>query len=270
MKDLPVSDAAISSIPDIKVQRLNAWREEGQRQHDSIVQNVAQIADAITVAGKQKEDEEKGTAADTEELNTLLDLRSRGNVTSMRVNDVRRTILLASTRALQTDAELLRLKRPEDDVSERLANLDQQRRAVALAERSTVNANLETARLKVAAARDRIRALGIRSPKSGFPTRSLYTLYRKLGQREEANLIDEVEPLAPGDVVDVLPGDGDGPPSHWGPWSLAPCGGPGPGAGPRRYGRGDRAGQGDGSYGGGDVRCAASWGSWGGRRWRGG
>lgn len=97
-------------------------------------------------------------------------------------------------------------------MSERLANLDKQRRA-ALAKISTVNTDLETARLKLAAARGKLRALGIGSPKSGSPTGSVYTLYREAGQNEGLKLVDEVELLTPpGDVVDVLSGGEDGPP----------------------------------------------------------
>lgn len=214
LKDSPVSDAVISHIFDIEAQRLNAWREEGQRQREFITQNIAQIATTIAVVSKQKEDEEKGTAADAEELNTLMDLRSRGNVTSMRVNDVRRFLLLASTRTLQIQAELLRLKIQRDEVGERLAALDKQRRAAALADLSVVNATLETTRLKLAATRDKLKVLNVRPSRSGTPNQLLYTLYRKAGQREGASLIDEGHLLAPGDVVEVVSGEADSLSGH--------------------------------------------------------
>ncbi len=199
---LKLAPGAVSTIVDDETKALQAWRAEGQRTRAVADQATADIEATIAAVSKQKEEEQTGTAADTEELQALLDLKNRGDVTSTRVNDARRAVLLASTRNLQTQAELLRLKLARGDVAESVARREAERRASTLSELAVANAALESARVRLAAGRVKNQILGHLSSDPG-PTSYEFTLFRATAQGEDPVTIDETTMLEPGDVVQV-------------------------------------------------------------------
>ncbi len=202
LSGLALKEGALSAIIDDEAKALKAWRDEGQRARAVADQAVTDIEATIVTVSRQKEEEEKGTAADTEELHALLDLKSRGDVTSTRVNDARRAVLLASTRNLQTQAELLRLKLARGEIGESVARREAERRAAALADLAAAHAALESARVRLAAARVKAQVLG-RVPSDATPTPYVFSLFRAGGREETHAVIDEATPLEPGDVVEA-------------------------------------------------------------------
>ena len=63
---------------------------------------------------QQKKDEE-GLQSDLEDLQKTTELFGKGSLISPRVTDARRAVLLSSTRKLQTSAQLLQVKKQQDD-----------------------------------------------------------------------------------------------------------------------------------------------------------
>ena len=82
----------------------------------------------------QQKGEEQGVQSDLEELQKASDLFGKGSLTSPRVTDARRAVLLSSTRKLQTSAQLLQVKKQQDESVRKLAKLDDQRRLDLLRE----------------------------------------------------------------------------------------------------------------------------------------
>ena len=201
-KSLGLNETKLTRIIEIETRTLKNWRDESKRGRAVADQDAAELAAAIDTVGRQRDEEGKGNAADAEELRTLIDLKLHGNVTSARVNDARRAVLLASTRNLQTQAELMRLKLEKDNVGERYARREEERRTAALNELATANANLESARVKLAAAREKEQLVG-RHPQRNDSIRPTFILYRLDTGGESHMAIDEATPLEPGDVVDV-------------------------------------------------------------------
>lgn len=202
LNGLMLKPGVLSVIIDDEAKALKAWRDEGQRARSVADQAATDIDATVATITRQQDEEEKGTAADAEELHALLDLKSRGNVTSTRVNDARRAVLLASTRSLQTQAELLRLKLVRGEVAEGVAHREAERRSAALAELAVANAGLEGARLRLSAAQAKARLLDT-APIDERPTSYVFSLFRTEGRAETRAVIDEATPLEPGDVVEA-------------------------------------------------------------------
>ncbi|TJW92256.1 exopolysaccharide biosynthesis protein, partial [Neisseria gonorrhoeae] len=109
--------------------------------------------DEVRVLSEQQKREEEGFQSDQDELQKAQDMFARGTLTSPRVTDARRAVLLSSTRKLQTSAQLLQVKKQQDDLVRRLTKLDDQRRLDLLRE-------LQDTSLRLNQVRERLQAVG--------------------------------------------------------------------------------------------------------------
>ena len=197
----PLPGDTVDRIVAAEERSLQASRDDRQREGAASDHAVARIDASIAVVTKQKADEETGTTADAADLRTVLDLMARGNVTSSRVNEARRAVLLASTRNLQTQAELLRLQRQRDEVTDQLARRDDERRRLLLQQEADTAAGIDTIGLKLAAVQQKLRLLGVAGAES--ERRPALTIFRADPQGESRLSAEERTTLEPGDVLEV-------------------------------------------------------------------
>src|SRR5262249_54467747 len=108
---LPLARSTLSEILSVESETLHVRQGNHQRQTAFLQRVVEQGNEQIGVLAEQQTTEQKGAQADAEELQRSLDLYSRGTLTSPRVTDARRAVLLSSSRALQTTVQLIQLKR---------------------------------------------------------------------------------------------------------------------------------------------------------------
>lgn len=160
----------------------------------------------ISILSEQYQKEQAGVEADTEDLERLQGLYKNGNVVVTRIVEARRSLLLSSTRQLETAAQLAQVERQRQEFSRRSDKLDDQRRLDLLAELQDANIKLAGIRSKLEASGEKLVYVGmVRSQLvRGSGSKPQITLHRKKDKSgsERVNVEEDTE-LLPGDVVEV-------------------------------------------------------------------
>src|SRR6266404_2267229 len=149
LRDVPIAQSAISEIVNAETEYLKTKQSDYQREKAFLQRGVRQGDDEVGVLSEQQKGEEQGVQSDLEELQKLTDLLGKGSVTSARVTDARRAVLLSSTRKLQASAQLMQVKKQQDELTRRLEKLDDQRRLDLLRELQDTSVKLNQIREKL-------------------------------------------------------------------------------------------------------------------------
>ena len=104
LTDVPIARSAISEIVNAETEYLKTKQSDYQQEKTFLQRGVRQGDDQVRVLSEQQKKEEEGFQSDLEELQKASDLFAKGSLTSPRVTDARRAVLLSSTRKLQTSA----------------------------------------------------------------------------------------------------------------------------------------------------------------------
>jgi polysaccharide biosynthesis/export protein len=157
------------------------------------------------VLSEQQKKEEEGFQTDLEELQKATDLYGKGSLTSPRVTDARRAVLLSSIRKLQTSAALLQVKKQQDEFFRKLARLDDQRRLDLLRELQDTGVKLNQIREKLQSVGEKLQYTAmVRSQLvRGAGSKPEIAIIRKGGNGPERIIASEDTELQPGDAVEV-------------------------------------------------------------------
>ena len=132
---------------------------------------------------------------DSEDLDRTQDLSKRGLVSASRLTEVQRTVLLSTTRSLQTDVAAEGAKRERQEVESRLQRLESALHIDLLKDLEAANTKAEALGLQVRRAREQLLA----SARTGLENPIIIV------QRDGVGLTDPHDgtPLAPGDVIEI-------------------------------------------------------------------
>ncbi|MEH2627780.1 polysaccharide export outer membrane protein [Bradyrhizobium sp. AZCC 1719] len=205
LTDVPVARSTISEIVDAETEYLKTKQSDYQREKEFLQRSVRQGEDQVRVLSEQQKKEAEGLQSDLEELQKVSDLYGKGSLTSPRVTDARRGVLLSSTRKLQTSAQLLSIKQHQDEVARRLVKLDDQRRLDLLRELQDTSVKLNQIREKLQSVAEKIQYTAmVRSQLvRGADTRAEIAIVRKSEKGLERIVASEDTELRPGDAVEV-------------------------------------------------------------------
>jgi polysaccharide export outer membrane protein len=191
-----IAERIIKLELDEKKARQTALDSDKEHLRDSITQMDQRIATLMA----QSEKETKINESDQQDLASLNTSLQKGNSSIFLVSEARRAALTSATRMLQTNVLLADAHKDRDEMSRRLAKVDEDRRVEALTDLQTANANLLTAA-------SRLRAIGLRValPSSATTAGSSpsITVYRKTDDKEEQLAGRPDMELMPGDVIAV-------------------------------------------------------------------
>ena len=189
-----------------EIRSLQVAQAETRAERDYLVNAARQAAEQIATLTEQEVQEERGLKADIEELNRTNNLFGNGNLTSQRVADARRAVLLSSTRRLQTAANLSEAKRRRDEMAWRRDRIDTQRELLLLkeirdgqAQVADLNARLEASARKLALIG---RAQSLQTAALG--PRPDVVVVRRNGAAFDRLTADDDFELQPGDAVEVI------------------------------------------------------------------
>lgn len=205
LTDVPIARSAISEIINAESEYLKTKQIDYQREKAFLERGVRQGDDEVRVLSEQQKKEEEGFQADLEELQKASDLYGKGSLTSPRVTDARRAVLLSSTRKLQTSALLLQVKRQQDDLARRLVRFDDQRRLELLRELQETSVRLNQIREKLQSVAEKIQYTAmVRSQLvRGAGSKPDIAIIRKGEKGPERIIASEDSELQPGDTVEV-------------------------------------------------------------------
>lgn len=200
----PVGEADFKAIVDLEVAYRKADDEDLRRQKAFLEASIAQADEHIAVLVQQQQREEEGVEVDAAEVKRSDDLVAQGTVVHSRLMDARRDLLMSSTRLLQTQAQMMQVRRQRHDLARDLELLGAERTM-------KLTQQLQEATLEAAADRERLRtieqklqAAGMQVPSSTPNGPPAVTVYRQdaSGRTVELDLGYD-STLEPGDVVEV-------------------------------------------------------------------
>jgi polysaccharide export outer membrane protein len=203
--DSPAARSVISEIVNAETEYLKTRQSDYQKERAFLQRGVQQGEDQVRVLSEQQTKEQEGFQSDLEELQKASDLYGKGSLTSPRVTDARRAVLLSSTRKLQTSAQLMQVKTQQDELTRRLAKLDDQRKLDSLRE-------LQDTSLRLNQIRERLQSVGeklqytamVRSQLvRGASSKPDIAIIRKGEKGPERIIASEDTELQPGDAIEV-------------------------------------------------------------------
>jgi polysaccharide export outer membrane protein len=204
LSDAPIPQSMIAHIMSIENEQLKIRQADHQREKSFLQHSVKQTEEQIEVLSEQQQKEEQGTKADAEELQRVIELLGKGFLTSPRVTEARRSVLLASTRKLQTTAQLMQVKRQRDDLQRQLEKLDDQRRINLLRDLQDSGVRLSGIQAKLQSIGEKLRRAGTGSQVAGhIHSDPEIMVVRRKGSGRERFSVDQDSELQPGDVVEV-------------------------------------------------------------------
>jgi len=203
--DVPIARSAISEIVNAETEYLKTKQNDYQLEKAFLQRGVRQGDDEVRVLSEQQKREEEGFQTDLEELQRATDLFAKGNLTSPRVTDARRAVLLSATRKLQTSAQLLQVKKQQDEFVRKLTKLDDQRRLDLLRELQDTSARLNQIREKLQSVSEKIQYTAmVRSQLvRGAGSTPDIAIIRKGEKGPERIIASEDAELQPGDTIEV-------------------------------------------------------------------
>jgi polysaccharide export outer membrane protein len=204
LADVPIPPSRKAEIVRVEAEYLQTEQADYEREKAFLQHSITQGDEQIKVLSEQNAKEEQGVQADAEELQRINELFGKGALVSPRVTDARRAVLLSSTRKLQTAAQLMQVKKQQDDIARQLERLDDQRRIRLLQD-------LQEARTKIGQIRARLQSVGEKllytaarsQVMRGNEFKQELTLIRKGKSGPERVIVDQDSELQPGDVVEV-------------------------------------------------------------------
>jgi len=203
--DVPISRSMAQEIVKVETENLKARQTDQQAERTFLQRGIAEADEQINVLAQQQKTEEDGNQADIEELERAKELFSRGNLTTLRVTDARRAMLLSSIQKLQTTAQLLQTKRQKDDLARQIDRLDGQRRSDMLRELQESTVALSKTRFKLQSTGEKLQYTSLAKSQlaRGFGNKPAITVVRNGAKGVENLVANEDFELQPGDVVEI-------------------------------------------------------------------
>ena len=204
LAEVPISPSRKAEILSVEAEYLRTDQADYEREKAFLQRSIQQGSEQIKVLAEQNAKEEQGVQADVEELQRLNELFGKGAVTSPRVTDARRSLLLSSTRKLQTAAQLMQVKKQQDDIARQLERIDDQRRIKLLQELQDARMRLGQLRAKLQSVGEKLLYTAARSQIiRGNELKPDLAVVRMGKSGPERLTVDQDSELQPGDVVEV-------------------------------------------------------------------
>ncbi|MBR1160942.1 polysaccharide biosynthesis/export family protein [Bradyrhizobium elkanii] len=213
LADVPIARSAVSEIVNAEAEYLKTKQSDYQQEKAYLQRSVRQGDDEVRVLSEQQKKDEEGLQSDVEDLQKATDLFGKGSLISPRVTDARRAVLLSATRRLQTSAQLLQVKKLQDEYARRLAKLDDQRKLDLFRELQETSLKLNQIREKLQSVGEKLQYTSmVRSQLArGAGSKPDIAIIRKSEKGPERIVVNEDAELQPGDTIEVSLRYQDGP-----------------------------------------------------------
>jgi polysaccharide biosynthesis/export protein len=200
----PVSDEVSSQIVKLETEYSAANSADHERAKDFLRQSIEQLGKQALVLADQRQSEEDGVQADTQELQRAKAAYGNGMLPSPRVAEFRRAVLYSSTRQLQTTNQLMFVQKTRADLTRELEKIDDQRRIRLLAELQEATVKLAGERAKLRGVEEKLQLAGLRPPRTSDSTsKADITVFRTGISGKERHTLEADSELQPGDVIEV-------------------------------------------------------------------
>lgn len=202
----PLSAGFASAIAQAEAEGLKLSLDNFQKEQSFLDKSGKDAAAQTETLLERERAEADGVKADEDELARVRKAFESGNLTNTRLADVRRALVLSSSRALETSVELMRARRQQDDFARQRERNDNQRRIGLLTELKDTNVRLADVSARLRAASQKLQPSGAAAlplPVAGERIQAEVTIVRKLGEEWRKQLVQEDTEVMPGDTIEV-------------------------------------------------------------------
>ncbi|MER9893841.1 polysaccharide export protein [Mesorhizobium sp. M0119] len=201
---LPASFA--SAIAQAEAEGLKLSLDNFQKEQSFLDKSGKDAAAQTETLLEREKAEADGVKADEDELARVRKAFESGNLTNTRLADVRRALVLSSSRALETSVELMRARRQQDDFARQHERNDNQRRIGLLTELKDTNVRLADVSARLRAASQKLQPTGAAAlplPVAGERIQAEVTIIRKVDEEWRKQPAQEDTEVMPGDTIEV-------------------------------------------------------------------
>ena len=190
---------------DVERGILKSKNQEASKEKAYLTAASQKEGDRVRVLTEQESREKEGVQADADEFKRSQDLYERGTIPTNRLTDSRRSLLLSSTRALQTTATRAATEREKDTFDYRLQRVDEARRLEVMKELQDANVRLAEIRGTLQNTSEQLRYTGMVKSQlvRGLDGDPALVIVRKDGKQAQRITASNDTELQPGDVVEV-------------------------------------------------------------------
>ncbi|QCI69527.1 sugar ABC transporter substrate-binding protein [Phreatobacter stygius] len=204
-RNAPLPETLIAAIGQAEAEALRVAQADYRLEQSFLDRAAKETDEQIVVLQLREQEEERGVQADMHELDRVNRLFGSGNLVSPRVTESRRSLLLSSSRRLETTVQLMRARRQVDEYRRQLERLTNQRQVTLQLLLRDLNVRLADLGVRIQAVSEKLRPLGGVStiPAVGARLRSEVAIMRKIGEQWQRLPSPEDAEVQPGDVIEV-------------------------------------------------------------------
>ena len=204
--EVPLAKSLSEEIASQQKQELLVNQQSFEKENAYLKSAAQKENDRAKILAEQLAREREGSQADAADLERVQGLFSKGAIAITNLSDARRTVLLSSTRVLQTSALLASVEREKGDLDRRLARLSDDRRSQLLHELNQSTIAMATTRANLQSVSEKLRYTGmVRSQlvRGGGVNSPRVTITRVIDGRSSQFTADLQTELRPGDLIDI-------------------------------------------------------------------
>ncbi|RWL76858.1 MAG: sugar ABC transporter substrate-binding protein [Mesorhizobium sp.] len=202
----PLSPSLAAGIAKAEAEALKLSLDNFRQEQSFVEKGAKDAAAQIETLMKRAQDEADAVKADEEDLAQVTKAFKAGNLTNNRLADVRRAVLLSSSRALETSVELMRTQRQQEDFARQMERNENQRRIGLLNELRDTEVRLADIGTRLRAASQKLQPVGATAAPlsiAGETVRAQMTIVRNVDGQWRKQAADEDAEVAPGDTIEV-------------------------------------------------------------------
>jgi polysaccharide export outer membrane protein len=205
LNDMPLPRSLREHLLQNERERLAANTSTFNREEASLTRQIKQSEEQSALVAEQIDKTRQGVRLALSELERVQDLFQRGLAPANRLAEERRLTLLQQTQSLQATERLGQVTREREELARKLDTVKEQRKATLTQELHDANMQLETARMRLLAAEEKLTYSGLlRSQLTrGKGASPDLIIHRITNGTDERITADEGTPLQPGDTVEV-------------------------------------------------------------------
>jgi polysaccharide biosynthesis/export protein len=200
----PIAPSLVAEIINLENDLLRTRSGDYTKEKAYLKSAIQQAETRRLFLEEQQRKEEEGVQLDTADLTRLKALLDRGQGTVVRVTDARRSLLLSSTRQLQTIAQASQIELQKYELDRKLQKVDDDRRIQVTRELQDATAEFNRIRSRLQAVSEKMLYVGsVKTALIRGGGKPKIVLFRRTGGEANTIVADESTELAPGDVVQI-------------------------------------------------------------------
>ncbi len=204
----PLPAKLANAIASSETEALKLALEDGGKEQAYLEASAKAAAEQVDTLSEREKVEAAAEKADQQDLAKVVQLLKSGNQTNDRVAETRRSLLLTSSRRLETLVELMRVRTQRTDTERKIEQSGNQKKIKLLDDLRDTNvvlANLEV-KLQALGAKLQVHDIGTNvAPPMDELGQPRVTIMRKVGDQWQKITADMEAELLPGDILEVLP-----------------------------------------------------------------